>query len=32
MQTFFAMLEGEGISEDDIARMAIVNPRTLLFG
>lgn len=32
MRTFFAMLRGEGIPEDDIARMSVVNPRKLLFG
>ena len=30
MQTYFDLLRGQGISDDDIARMSIINPRKLL--
>ncbi len=32
MRTFFALLQGEGITEDEIVQMSVVNPRKLLFG
>jgi hypothetical protein len=32
MRTFFDMLRGEGIADDDIARMSVTNPHKLLFG
>jgi hypothetical protein len=32
LRAFFAELQKGGVSEDDVARMAVLNPRRLLFG